>query len=247
MQSANDLESTFLRSWRLLSSNWAIVVPGLVIGVIAGLFDGFLALTGGLGGAALIGVGATGAGYLSAILAGLLVGLVSMLAAILTIAYTTGMAGAAWDRGTATFADGAAAFKRDGAQTLLAVVLLFVIGVVAAILSMVTFGLAMLAYVIFFIYTMAAVIVGNAPAIEGIVESTRIAAKNFLTTLLLVVLIFIISFVGGLVGGIFHGVPLLNHVVALVISQIVLSYATLVVVGEYLKLRGTAVQTPTGA
>ncbi|MHB8145195.1 MAG: hypothetical protein ACYDDQ_08105 [Vulcanimicrobiaceae bacterium] len=247
MQSANDLESTFLRSWRLLSSNWGIIVPGLVIGVVAGLVDGFLALTGALGGSALIGVGASGAGYLSVMLAALLVGVVSMLAAILTIAYTTGMAGAAWDRGTATFSDGAAAFKREGGQTLLAVVLLFVIGVVAAMLSIFTFGLAMLAYVIFFIYTMAAVIVGNAPAIEGIVESSRLAAKNFVTTLLLVVLIFVISFVGGLVGRIFDGVPLLNHVVALVISQIVLSYATLVVVGEYLKLRSTAVQTPTAS
>ena len=54
MQSANDLESTFLRSWRLLSSNWGIIVPGLVIGVVAGLVDGFLALTGALGGSALI-------------------------------------------------------------------------------------------------------------------------------------------------------------------------------------------------
>lgn len=230
-QNATDLESVFSRSWTLLSSNWIIIVPGLIVAVLVGLIVGFLTFSGILAGTA-------GAGAFSLALAAGLAMLVAVLGAIISIAYTTGMAGAAWERGTATFSDGAQAFRRDGTQTLLAIVLLFLMGIVAAFLSIFTFGLALLAYAIFVIYTLPAVIVGDRPAIDAIKDSFNLAAKNFLPTLIIVVLIGIISAIGGFLGANIFG--FMGKIVSAIIQQAIVSFATLVIVGEYIKLRGTA-------
>jgi hypothetical protein len=236
MQSPEGLGNTFGRSWELLSTNWIMVVPGLVIGIVAAVIIFFLAGAGIIGGAGLGAVGATGAGVGALMMAGLLAGMIGLVAVILTVAYTTGMAGAAWQTGRATLDDGAAAFRKDAGSILVAVVLLIVLAVVAGLLSVFTFGLALLAFVLFFMYTFASVIVGGHSGAEALGDSARIATRNFLTTLLLLVLLCVVSFLGAWIGGILSHIPLLGRVVAMVIQQIVAVYATLVIVGEYIKL-----------
>ena len=74
----------FAGSLRLLFRNPAIVVPGLVIGAVAALVSAVLQPAQPLD---------------SNIFSRLLQGLVQLVASILSIAYTTGMADAAWRDG----------------------------------------------------------------------------------------------------------------------------------------------------
>lgn len=237
MQSSEDLGNTFGRAWQLLSSNWILIVPGIVIAVIAGIVIAVLAMAG-VGAVAVAG----GAGLGFAALGALVAMLVILIASLLTIAYTTGMAGAAWQTGVATLADGAAAFSRNAGSILVAILLLILLGIVAVVLTIPTIGIVWLAYGIFFLYTFASVIIGGRPGPEAIAESTKIAMRNFVTTLLVVILLGVASWLGSLVGALFHGIPVIGPVVRLVIQQIVVVYTTLVIVGEYSKLR-SSIQT----
>jgi len=236
MQSPEGLGNTFGRSWELLTGNWIMLVPGLVIGIVAAIIVFFLVSAGLIGGAGLGAVGATGAGLGAFAMAGMLSAIIVLVSVILTIAYTTGMAGAAWRSGRATLDDGAAAFRKDGGSILVAVVLLIVLAAVAAFLSIFTFGLAMLAFILFFLYTFASVIVGGHSGAEALGDSARVATKNFLTTLLLLVLVCVVGFVAAWIGHFFGQIPLLGGIISMVIQQIVAVYVTLVIVGEYIKL-----------
>ena len=239
MQSSEDLGNTFSRAWQLLSDNWIMIVPGIVIAIVAAIVVWLLTLYGVASGVGLSAVGMSGAGVMSAFLSAVLVLAVIMLASILVIAYTTGMAGAAWQTGKATLDDGFAAFRNDAAQIFVAVVLLFILGCIAAALSIPTLGLALLAFYLFFLYTLPAVIVGNRPGTEAIGESARITAKNFVATLVIVVLLGIAFIIATWIASIFHGIPLIGMIVRQLILQVVTVYATLVIVGEYIKLRSS--------
>lgn len=59
MQSSEELGNTFSRSWELLSKNWVIVVPAIVIAVVAGIV---IAVFGMFGMASAVGFGAAGMG-----------------------------------------------------------------------------------------------------------------------------------------------------------------------------------------
>ncbi len=239
MQSSEDLGNTFSRAWELLTHNWIIIVPAIVIAIVAGVI---IAVLGMFGMASAVGFGSAGMGGASVgsvMLTGAIVGAVLLIASILTVAYTTGMAEAAWRTGTATIDDGATAFREDAGSILAAVVLLFILGVIAVLLSIPTFGLAMLAFWLFFLYTFASVVVGKRSGTEGLAESARITTKNFLMTLAIVVLLAIAFFIAAWIGAILHHIPFLGAIVSYIINQAVAAYATLVVVGEYIKLRST--------
>jgi len=236
VQSPSGLGNTFGRSWELLASNWIMLVPGIVIGIVAAIVVFFVVGAGLVSGIGLSAAGASSAGIGAAMMAGLIVGIIILISIILTIAYTTGMAGAAWRTGTATIADGAEAFRKDGAAILVAFVLLVLLGAVAAFASIFTFGLALLAFVIFFMYTFASVIVGGRSGSEALGDSARVATRNFVTTLLLLVLLCAVYFFAGWVGAILSNIKLLGGIVSMVIQQIVTVYATLVIVGEYINL-----------
>src|SRR5579884_2540401 len=204
MQASNGLGNTFSRSWELLCANWIIIVPAIVIAIVAGIV---IALLGMFGMASAVGFGAVGmggAGIGSVMLTGAIIAGVLLIASILTIAYTTGMADAAWRTGTATIADGAAAFREDASSLVAAAVLLFVIGLCAVFLSVFTFGLALLAFWLFFIYTFASVVVGKRSGVDALSDSARITTKNFMMTLAIVILLAIAFFIAGWVGGVLH-------------------------------------------
>jgi hypothetical protein len=239
MHSSEELGSTFGRAWRLLAHNWILIVPGIVIGIVTALVVWIL---GAFGLATTVGfstLGYGGAGSAAALLSAIVLGIVAVLAIILNVAYTTGMAGAAWRTGIATFADGSEAFRLDAASILVAVVLLAVIGIIAAALAPFTFGLSMLAFAIFFLYTFASVIVGQRSGVDAIGESCRIAARNFGMTLAVVILLFIAFLIAGWLQNLLQHVRVIGWIVGYIIEQVVVAYATLVVVGEYIKLRRT--------
>ncbi len=251
MQSSEDLGNTFSRAWQLLSNNWIIIVPAIAIAIGAGII---IALLGMFGLASAIGFGAVGmggAGFGSMMLTGMIIAVVLLIASILTVAYTTGMAEAAWRTGSATLDDGAAAFRQDAGSLVAAVVLLLIIGVIALILAPFTLGLSILACWLFFIYTFASVVVGRRSGTEALTESARITSKNFLMTLAVVVLLLIAFAIAAWVGNVLHHIPLLGAIASYVINQAVAAFATLVIVGEYIKLRPSVetvgVGTPPGA
>ncbi|MDP9023874.1 MAG: hypothetical protein M3N13_00680, partial [Candidatus Eremiobacteraeota bacterium] len=137
MQTSTDLESVFSRSWKLLTENWIIIVPGIILALIGAFVSysvGPSVLVDNAGGVAVYNPGGMIGHAFNP--------LISMLISILSIAFVTGMAGAAWRTGKATLDDGLAAFRHDGLQLLLGIIFLFVLGFVAVILSIPTLGLA---------------------------------------------------------------------------------------------------------
>ena len=239
MQSSEELGNTFAHSWELLSQNWIIAAPGIVIGIVAAIIVWVLGIFGLGATAGFASAGYGGAGVGAALISGALIAIVAMLAALLNIAYTTGMAGAAWRTGKAALDDGASAFGSNASALFIAIVALFVLGVIAAGLSVFTFGLAMLAFILFFLYTFASVIVGGHTAIDALGESCRITARNFVMTLVIVIVLAVAGFIGAWIARLLHFMPLLGFIVGYVIQNVVAAYATLVIVGEYMKLRST--------
>ena len=236
-QSARDLENTFERSWQLLLANWIIIVPPFVLGLVGGVAVYVVSVT--LVGS-LVLTGATTASNLDTVANAITFVTnvaIGMFVAIVQLAFVTGMAGAAWRTGKTRFADGWTAFSHRGIQTFFAAALLFIIGVCAAVFAPITFSITLIAYMLFVIYTMASVILGERNATEAIVESCQLTLSNFLPTLAVVGLIVVISFVGAWAGNQFARVsPLAGGILTAVLQQITVAYAVLVVAGEYLKL-----------
>jgi hypothetical protein len=147
------------------------------------------------------------------------------------------MAGGAWQHGKTTLRDGWGAFSHRLFPILVASGLLFLIGLCAAVLSTVTFLVPLAVYAIFFIYTMASVIIGGRGPVDAIAESCRTALSNFWPTVAVVVLIAVISLLGAWMGDLLGRVSeFAGWLVAGLLQQVIVAYASLVVAGEYLKL-----------
>ena len=215
------VESLLARSWRLLNNNWRIIVPGLVIGVSSGVVIGLLALAGSQG-------GKTPVGALTASLSSV----VWVVATILSLAYTTGMAQAAWERGVTSYADGRRAFRENGLQIFLALVLLSIIGVIALLLILPTLGLSLLAFAFFFLYTVPFVVVKDRTAIDAIAQSCRFASRNFAATLLITVVMGALAFAALLPMTLLAIVPLAGPVLSAALVQAIGAFFTLLIVGE---------------
>lgn len=238
-QSVADLENTFARAWTLLMRNWIIIIPPLAFGLLGGfliyvammLLDSFV----------LTGSGNATVGAVSEAVRTIVEVLIGMSIAIVQMAFVTGMAGAAWQHGRTTLRDGWHAVAHRGLQMAIAIALLFLIGLCATALAPVTFWISLVAYMVFFIYTMASVIIGEREAIAAISESCQLTFSNFWPTVGIVVMIVIIAIVGGWVGTLVGRLsPLTGGIVAAVLQQVIVGYAVLVITGEYLKLREQA-------
>jgi hypothetical protein len=242
MTQPQPVESVFSRAWELLTRNWIIIVPGIVIGLVVGIVSGLLAYPAHT---AYNVDGTPNVGYAFArVVSGLIVGVIAIVGYIATQAYTVGMAGAAWLRGTATLADGAASFREDAGRIVLTAIGLIVLGIVAVLLSVFTLGIAFLAFVLFTLYAMPSAIVGNRPGFTSIGESFRIASQRFVPTLIIAIVIAVIYVLVGLIAVPLAFVPLLGPVVQAIVMQVVVAYATLVIVGEYLNLRAAGAIAP---
>ena len=226
------VESVFSRSWQLLKTNWVIVVPGLLIGLISGVITAVLNPPVDVSGTA--GVGALAVSGFARLLATL----ITLALTIASLAYTTGMAGAAWQRGTTQLSDGTRAFERDAGNILVAMIAMYVVGIVAVVCSIFTLGLALLAYVFFTIYTMAAAVVGERGGVAAMAESYRIALRRPAPTAIMVVLLAVVVVAVGFVAALLSAAPLIGPIIAGLVFQAIVAYVTLVIVGEYLALRG---------
>lgn len=234
---APTVENVFARAWDLLTRNWIIIVPGIVVGLVVGIISGVFSMNqpdayGEPSGAAMSL--AYGAG---AFVSTLVLALVAIAGYIVTQCYTAGMAGAAWRRGLTTLADGSRAVHDDAGNVLVAAVYLFLVGIVAVVLAPFTLFLSLFAFYLFTLYTIAAAVVGNRPGYYALRESFAIARARFTTTLIVGLVLGALQIIGRLIAHIFSFAPLLGPVIAAIIAQIVVAYAVLVIVGEYLVLR----------
>lgn len=228
--------ATLARAWRLLSRNWIIIVPSVVVGALSAGVATVLSGTGWLSWGFFSNLDETGqAGYV-AFLATIVAMTLRIVAAVVAMAFTCGMAAAAWSRGKARFADGAAAFRRNGVQAFFTLILLTILGAVAAALFIPTFGLSVLAYMVFMLYAMPGVLVGNRDATQAVVESIALSWRSLGVTFLLVMLIAALAVAGGLLGNLLAHVPFLGQLLGWVVMEAVVAFATLVVVGEYIQL-----------
>jgi hypothetical protein len=234
-QTAREFERTFEGAARLLLRNPLIVAACVVTGLLAAgadyvteaLMDSY----------AISGNGSADA--LEAITAAtqVVIFIVTLAVSLVQMAYVTGMAGAAWRRGRATLADGWSSLSHRLLALAGAVVLLLLLGICAAVLGPVTFMISDLAYAVFFIYTIAAVVIGERPPIAAIVQSSSLALANVIPTFGVVAIVFVLAVAGGWLG---HLVGALNAeagwLVTGLIQQIIVAYVALVVAGEYLNL-----------
>lgn len=234
MQSSQDLGNTFGRAWQLLASNWSIIVPAVIFGIVGGIVNQLVANIFIGGGAA---VGSLG----SVFLGGFLLLAIATIVEILTVGYTTGMGLNAWRTGKAQFSDGAAVFSNGPAVTT--ILIWIVVGIVLALIPVLGW-IAGLVLFFLWIYAVPSAVVNSISAGAAFGESMNIVTRNFIPTLLIVLLIGVIGFAGALVGAAFTFIPFLGKIVAEVIQAVVVAYATLVIVGEYLRARVPAAPPP---
>jgi hypothetical protein len=236
------LESVFSRSWQLLTRNWIIIVPGIVIGLIVGVVSDLLVPPQTYGDPST--TSGTVAHSLAGIVSSSIVSVVSIAGFVITQCYTVGMAGAAWARGRTTIGDGASALREDAGHVFVAAIGLFLLGVVAVILIPFTLFLSLFIYYLFMLYAIPAAVVGNLPGMKAIGESVAIARAKFGTTLLIGIVLGAIALLGNVIALVFAFAPLLGPIISAVISEIVVAFSSLVLVGEYLNLRGTTTPRP---
>jgi hypothetical protein len=216
-------QGVFTKSGRLLVANPIIIVPGLVIGAAAAILDAVLEpKPDSLGGSFPLVV---------------LLGVIKVLSTILAVAYTTGMADAAWRTAKATIADGSSAFRRDAGHVFVAMIVLFAAGIIAALLAPLTAGCSFIVLIYFLIYTMPAAVVGDRPGLLAVRESIEIAIARPATTILVVAAITIIAVGMSVLAEALAGAPFIGPLVAAVVLQAAVVYLTLVIVGEYRALK----------
>ncbi len=234
------VENIFARAWALLARNWVIIVPGAVVGLVVGLISGAFSMTQPETYGEPSGTAMTLAYGLAGFVSNLILAVVAIAGYIVTQCYTAGMAGAAWHRGVTTLGDGARAVHDDAGNVVMAGIGLLLCGIVAVALAPFTLFLSIFAFYLFTLYTIAAAVVGNRRGFDALRESFAIARTRFGTTLIVGVLLGILQLIGRLIAHVFGYTPLLGPVVSAIVAQIVVAYAMLVIVGEYLVLRGVA-------
>jgi hypothetical protein len=225
------VENIFGRAWDLLMKNPAILLPGLIVGLIVGILTGLLALP------PIDTSDPTAVSHLDLAARGLNAALlvaISTLATIVNNAYTIGMSGAAWMRGTARLSDGATAFRLEGGKLFVAIVLLFII---EAVLTIVTFGIGALIFEFFALYVFAATVIGNDNFGRALRESFAISTRRFIPTIVIIISLFVVAIVVGVATIPLRFIPFIGPIVAAIVLQGVVSLFNLVIVGEYLNAR----------
>ena len=244
-QDARSLESTFQRAWTLLSANPIVVVPGLIVSAAVVLI--FVVAFFAFLGAVVMGVatGSSSAGVLTLILTSIIAVVFVTIVAIVQAAFVTGMAGVAWDRGRTTLGDGLAALRRSGFEIFLAMVLLALGGIVALLLAPLTLTLSLWAYLIFTLYALPAVILGGHSATHAIAESWHMALSNFWPTAGVAAIVVCLSLLAAALGSeVARLQPIVGSLTGAIVQQAAVAYATLVIVGEYLKLHPAELPAP---
>lgn len=194
------LEAVFARAWALLRTNWFIALPPIVVVTLCLSFAAPF----------VVATFSTAFGHGDHLprphvpgwaMASFAVAYAAMLlGGFSAIVMMFGMADAAWAGGGATFGDGFSALgTRSGALAAASLGLLGV-SLLALILALPTLGLSMLAFVVFTIYVMPAVVGGGRGGFAALAESFRLVRSSFVRSAIGIALLiagsYAISFAG---------------------------------------------------
>lgn len=119
---------------------------------------------------------------------------------------------------------------------LVAMVVLFALGLVAAVAAPFTLAISIVVYAFLSLYAMPAAVVGERDGIAACADSARLAVRAPLPTLLTALGIVVVAAVMGVVASELAEVPFLGPLISDIVVQSVVAYAVLVVVGEYREL-----------
>ncbi|HEV2740867.1 MAG TPA: hypothetical protein VGU66_20085 [Candidatus Elarobacter sp.] len=174
------LETLLSRSWELFKRNWIVALPPVIamVVVLAGVAVIFTAVIVALfaHGLARAPSPHVGGGLFAGIL--IFMGL-ALVVTIWSQVAMFGMADAAWAKGTATFADGFAAFRARGGALVVAMIGIFGLGIAAFILFLPTLGLSFLALPLFTMYVLPSVVTGGRDGFAAIGESFDLVKRFF--------------------------------------------------------------------
>ncbi len=210
----------FGRSWFLLVRNPALVVPGIIAAGISTF-------------ASLVIVSPDSASDAQIVLTHTLGLLIRIVATVLAIAVTTGMADAAWRTARGAFKDGIEAFRREGGHVFVAVIALLLLGLLAALAAPYTFEITLGIYAYCCLYTMPSAVVGERPGLVAIFESAKIAFARPIATLVILVGVSALALGLGWGADVLQMTPYVGSLLSSIVVQGVIAYATLVLVGEY--------------
>src|SRR6185437_11375163 len=124
VQPKPSVSGTLLRALSLLRANPVIIVPSILLGIASAAIATVLSEHGFLSWAFFSDMNVQGPDAFWLFFGTIVAMALRILAAVAAIAFTTGMAAAAWRQGSAHVSDGAAAFRRNGVQAFVALVLL---------------------------------------------------------------------------------------------------------------------------
>jgi hypothetical protein len=219
---ASDSRCAFIESVRLVVRNPSILVPALLAGTLAAVVEAHLEPPQPLN---------------SDIGSRLLQAIVLLVSSILSIAYTTGMADAAWRTGRTVLGDGTLAIRRDAGSFVGAILAFVAVGVVAVALAPFTIWISLLIFMFFGAYTMAAAVVAGRPGFDAIADSIDIAFRRPRSTLLAVAAIVLVAFAMDALAEFVAAGPLVGRLVSAVVVQTAIAYVTVVIVDEYRAVR----------
>jgi len=224
-KAAGDLDGIFATSWRLLRANPIILLPGSIVGVVTTLLEWGLQPS-------------LQSSSLEHFVARLATYVIATVADILTIAYTTGMAVAAWQEGRARLSDGWHALNREGVP--LTLIALMLAGAAAGILAPFTFALSLILFGFLGLYAIPAAILGKRRGFGALDDSLQLAYDEVLPTLSIVLGLFALALAMGLVANLLSVAFLAGPLVYSLVVRAGFSFAALLAVGEYLAHRSPA-------
>lgn len=197
-------ETLLSSSWAMFKRNWIVSAPFVMVAfvmiVLLGVFVGVAVAVGVF---AALRNGQIGGGTVALLVIFYLLFIVLAFGlSIWAYAATFGMAEAVWERGTATFADGNAAFRSRGVALVVAFIGLLGLGFVSLILAIPTLFLSVLALALFTMYVLPSVVAGRRGGFEAIAESFRLVRYNFATSAITAVVLYAISYGISFIGAI---------------------------------------------
>jgi hypothetical protein len=198
-------EAVLSRTWALFKHNWSIALPPVIAFVIILIGAGVLAAAAVV---AAIGTAASrhaapGGGFVAGLVLGILI--FTIAAVVLSLWSATamyGMADAVWTRGSATLADGNAAFTARFGAVVVACVGLIGVFFLAMILALPTLGLALLALPLVTMYVFPSIVSGRRGGFEAIGESFRLVRRFFVPSALTLLILYAIAYGLGLIGSV---------------------------------------------
>lgn len=233
-----DAVAEIQNAFQILTKNWQLAIPTAVSSLIATIYV-FTVLGAAL---AAVGLGAMGgrAGMLGGLGAfGGITGIGIILVVLVSIVASAMVMASSED----AWAGRALDMSRSFARALACFVNIIIAGIVICLMMIVATIIPVLGWLVIgflVMYTLPAIVVGNAGAIDAIGQSFKMTTSNFGPSILAFLGIAIALVVGGIVNNLFVHILGLNFIISIIVGGFTSAFAALVSVRFYDLLRSGA-------